>query len=1306
MKTSRSSNQIVDVLKAFGLAFVLLSGGFLLRSLRLQESPQQGTDWALALTAIAAFTAGVAVLVLSSTRRRLQGLNRWRTQTERTLAELASLAKLAHESAAPSPSLPAALESLRDVWEAEAIGLWDSKEDGQELTLRVGVGNLSGARGSVVRARTRLEEIIAQDPHAKLRLELIHGSADKAFVQRPAHILPIPHTPLGQTSSWMSLHGLGKQAEDEWEGNRLLAETFFNVASMSERHRRLELRDAGLASLAAQAAGLTEALAGIASLDRWTAAEVWATYPDRPPERLAAWQAEEQARAFVDEAQEPHHAATDPFPGWSEPKSAEPMWHASLADLPRFARSQLAQRAGLRSALVLPVSAEGGRALSVVLYGPDDRPPDTATVATAHQTARFLGAYLDQDSLRHETEKETRRLSEVLAKAPVAVAQCDFTGTILWCNQAELDLVGYSTEEYIGRNVAEFLADAESRNEIRRLLRQGAHGRSLESRLIRKGGTLRKVVIGFYQPAETRSQPVTWIFSHDLTEYETRQASLEEAREQLELRLAERTQELIRVNQEHMHDIARLVEAEHTTAKAENRARSLIQHIVDILVAVDSQARITFISSSVERKLGLRDEELVGSSLYDLVHPDDLSIAMDGLTRMMREPGRSHQFNVRLRREDSSWAVTEAVGRNYVSDGSANSVVMNLRDIGHRLEREAALRESEERFSLLVRSVRNYAIILLDPDGRVASWNDGAARISGYASGEIVGQHFERFYPPEDARQGLPRQHLELALAEGRVGMVGRRVRKDGTMFWAEVSITPLFDDQQRLRGFAKVTRDVSERMAAEERLRRSEQLLSEAERIAQIGSWEWDIASDRVTWSVEFARILGLGNGTERHGLEAFLEWVPPDDQQAARQAISDAQQERRDFSFEHRIVRPDGEVRVLHTRGFAVSDDEGRPLRIVATGQDITERKQMEEALQMQTELHLTMLSAQSELGEGVLLSEGDRIIYANHAFSSLFGLEEKPPRSLRGFLDAVDPADSSSLRQELEERVSEIHPTVRGGASLKRRDGRLLHIGYTLASVAGSNRLRTFAVFRDETERRQALEALESSREQLRQFSTQVERAREEESARISREIHDELGQQLTGLKLDLAWLANHLPKVLPEESNPLLDKVKGMKQLADTTIEQVRRIAAELRPGVLDDLGLSAALEWQAGEFQTRYGIRCHLESDPQAETMPPEYATAMFRIFQEALTNIARHAQAKTVEVALRVEDSAFLLTVADDGRGIDDADLHRNGSLGLLGMRERARLLGGETVIRRGRKAGTVVEVRLPKPDPALTGSP
>ncbi len=217
----------------------------------------------------------------------------------------------------------------------------------------------------------------------------------------------------------------------------------------------------------------------------------------------------------------------------------------------------------------------------------------------------------------------------------------------------------------------------------------------------------------------------------------------------------------------------------------------------------------------------------------------------------------------------------------------------------------------------------------------------------------------------------------------------------------------------------------------------------------------------------------------------------------------------------------------------------------------------------------------------------------------------------------------------------------------------------------------------------------ERLRASEEMLRALAAREQSVREEERARIAREIHDQLGQALTGLKMDLTWLNARLPA-----QKGVAEKVKSMFGLIDDTIQSVRKIATLLRPEVLDQLGLAAAVGWQAREFQARTGIRCKVSVPSDAVAAGPELSTAAFRIFQELLTNVARHARATRVDVALRADGGRLVLEVQDNGKGISEAEVSGSRSLGLLGMRERATAFGGSVEFAGGK--GTRVSVVLP----------
>lgn len=264
----------------------------------------------------------------------------------------------------------------------------------------------------------------------------------------------------------------------------------------------------------------------------------------------------------------------------------------------------------------------------------------------------------------------------------------------------------------------------------------------------------------------------------------------------------------------------------------------------------------------------------------------------------------------------------------------------------------------------------------------------------------------------------------------------------------------------------------------------------------------------------------------------------------------------------------------------------------------------------------------------------------------------------------------------RKLSEEEVSRLNTELEGRISARTVD--LVRANEQLESVIQAQQL--------------AERELQRSREELRSLTQHLQEVRENERTAIAREIHDELGQLLTALKIDLSWLG----KKLPEEQRHLLQKTLDISEQIDETIRIVQRISAELRPGILDDLGLTAAMEWQAQEFQKKTGIVCEVQSSFDCTKLERRFSTVLFRIFQETLTNIYRHSAATRANVMLTAKNEALTVTVTDNGKGVSKQEITNPKSLGFIGMRERVHHLGGEVVIGSMPEGGTSVVVVIP----------
>jgi PAS domain S-box-containing protein len=471
---------------------------------------------------------------------------------------------------------------------------------------------------------------------------------------------------------------------------------------------------------------------------------------------------------------------------------------------------------------------------------------------------------------------------------------------------------------------------------------------------------------------------------------------------------------------------------------------------------------------------------------------------------------------------------------------------------------------------------------------------------------------------------------------------------------------------------------------------------LAEAQRLAHVGSFDWDLRSNFVTWSDELYRIFGLQPGEISIAGEA-MSLVHPEDRPLVLSTVQRSVKNKEPYSLFYRVLRPDGDERIVYTRGLIVSDENGMAIGIFGATQDVTERKQTEEALREAEQKYHDIFE---NAGEGIFQSTPDgRYIVANPTLARMYGFAS-PEELILSRQDIslqvyVDPTRREEFKRQLDEQGA-----VRGFEhEVFRRDGSRFWISVNAHAVRDEQGAIQYyeGTAQDINERKAAEEELKATTHQLRALSARLQSAREEEGTRIAREIHDELGSALTSLKWDLEEIDKQLSTPLkPLALVALREKFQTPLKLADLAITAIRRIASELRPSVLDDLGLVAAIEWQAQQFQSRTGIICQCDCSLEKVELTEEQSSAVFRILQEALTNVLRHAQATKVNIQLNKGKDHFVLSISDNGKGMTENEKSEQQALGILGMRERAHLIGGEINIKGVRGKGTAVIVRVP----------
>jgi PAS domain S-box-containing protein len=375
--------------------------------------------------------------------------------------------------------------------------------------------------------------------------------------------------------------------------------------------------------------------------------------------------------------------------------------------------------------------------------------------------------------------------------------------------------------------------------------------------------------------------------------------------------------------------------------------------------------------------------------------------------------------------------------------------------------------------------------------------------------------------------------------------------------------------------------------------------------------------------------------------------------------------------------------------TRLVPFRDPAGAIVAVVGIVRDVSERRLAQETLALREAYLRSMLDNLPYLAW--LKNPDGKFQMVNQPFAKAAGKER--PSDLLGLDDfAVFPhelalhyvADDQEVMQTRQHKLVEEQISDRG-------ELRWVETHKSPVFDAAGNVIGTTGLAHDITQRRQLQEEQRRSREQLRALAAHVESVREQERVRIAREIHDELGQSLTCMGMDLAFL----DRQIDPENKDAAARVAALAELVKDTIRCVRRISSELRPSILDDLGLGAAIEWLAHDFETRTQIACTVDV-PEDLSLPIELATPLFRVCQEALTNVTRHASATDVSILLACSTSHISLEIKDNGRGITDEEIKRYGSLGLLGMKERIAILGGTLDVKGTPGEGTTLAIQIP----------
>ena len=716
----------------------------------------------------------------------------------------------------------------------------------------------------------------------------------------------------------------------------------------------------------------------------------------------------------------------------------------------------------------------------------------------------------------------------------------------------------------------------------------------------------------------------------------------------------------------------------------------ILQSVAPAIVATDLDGRIIYWNRSAEALYGWGSEEVLGRIGADLMVP----VLSKGTAREIATVaggGKTWTGEVILRRRDGSEFQAAAMTAP-LRDGSGKLIgrVGAVRDITDRRSNEAALRRSRESLANAQR-IAKLGSWDMDPVTGRLDWSDQHLEIFGIEKEEFRGTYaefLERVHPED--RERVQKVSGAAAAGKGALDFDFRILLPDGTEKIVHAR-GDLGKDEAGRTFLSGTVLDITERWQAEEALRLSEERFRAAFEQAPIGICEIqrEGALERVN-----PRLCEMFGWSREELLEMkFADLLHPDEWERTQQAIAAVWNgELESTRVDKRCIRGDGGVFWASCTVSRIRDRDGAPQSLIAILEDVSARKAAEETLRFQA----NMLDS---VADAVIATAFDgTIIYLNRYAETLYGWPRGEAIG-RNIVDLLVPESAERSRAEATLDVLRGGGQSTGEYLLRRRDGSTFHACSSTRAVFGEDGAiqALVGISNDISERKRVAQQLLDSEGKLRALTGRLQKLREEERTRISREIHDELGQMLTGLKMDLRWIEKRLENIDDARFRPLLDRIVGGTELTDSIMKAVQAIAADLRPNVLDSLGLAAALEFEARRFQETTGITCNVHRPAEMRPISVDVNTALFRIAQECLTNVARHAGAKEVDLLLEELDGELRLRVRDNGRGIGDISRAGAGSLGLLGIRERVALLGGKVSFSSEEGGGTTVDVRLPR---------
>ena len=733
---------------------------------------------------------------------------------------------------------------------------------------------------------------------------------------------------------------------------------------------------------------------------------------------------------------------------------------------------------------------------------------------------------------------------------------------------------------------------------------------------------------------------------------------------------------------------------EKTLRESEAKYRSLVSHIPDVIWTTDKDMRIVFVSQNVEAISGYTpDEEYeMGqwSSWFDRVHPDDFE-RVEAVYKALIEERQPYNTEYRFKRRDGKWIwVYDRAVATYEKNGIKYADGL-LSDITERKQAEEETKKLKEKYESVIKHI---------PDTIYSGLPDETCTMTFVSERyrEWTGYSPEDFYQdpwawpktvhPED-RASAMEAYVRAYESKTEYNHEYRIVHKDtGQVRLVRDHGVPVIDEKGTLTLIDGIITDITERKQAEAEIKRLKEKYESLIRNIPITIYSSlpDETSTTIFVSERYREWTGYSPEDFYHDRYTWPKSVHPEDRASAIEAYVRACESKTEYNHEYRIVHKDtGQVRWVRDHGVPVTDEKGTLILIDGIITDITERKQVEEALQKSEEFSSKLLN--NSPNPIVVINSDLSVGYVNPAMERMTGfssrglLGKKPPYPW--WTEEIRHKVSKDLQEALSEGISKRERLF------QKRNGERFWVEVTAAQVTHNDGSTYLLVnWTNITEQKRL-------REDMEFYIREITIAQEQERKRISRELHDETAQSLADLYTDVDMT------IMKEQlSEKVVRRLEQLRLKIDSMLEEVRRFSHELRPGLLDQFGLIPSLESLAEDVNTEEKISCRLEVTGSEQRLSPEAEALLFRITQEALRNIKKHAKATEAIVRVDFSRGKAGLSITDNGIGFKVPEIlsgfARRGKLGLMGMQERAHLLNGSLKVKSTAGKGTTVTVEIP----------